>query len=357
MRAREGGAYAPSRPFQAAPYRDDFSAGVGEFKRSHVPGPSTFTVSGLRVQSGPVTSINMPSRDRQLRMRPLCGYLGVLCALLSACATPDRNRDLTEMNWQFDSRAPVSMRWEFDVPESLALGFQPPCDRGVAPGDQVLLAVAFVSNGRRVDRFLSLELDAISGAPDDLTSVHEVLVTVFDERGEQLSSAEVTTDGMLFRGFLPAIERCQREGDWVGSTVVSTEHGAVFERTPLGVASGSIVTVTRIIKKCPALLSELWHVVDKPSLLSMLGGVELRSYANFPESYVKRVDGRAVSCDLPLQLWLNDTEALNCRLRTVDPQGAGAVCGGIVEILGYNPQQPQRVFCARLVGTKGTERR
>ena len=87
----------------------------------------------------------------------------------------------------------------------------------------------------------------------------------------------------------------------------------------------------------------------------MLGRVELRSYANFQQSAVERVDGRAVRCDFPLQLWLNYTEALKCRVRTVDPRGALAVCGGIVEILGHNPQQPQRVFCVRLVGARGNE--
>lgn len=191
------------------------------------------------------------------------------------------------------------------------------------------------------------------------------VATLVRERGSERLEADTSMIPELFlrRGFFDLAEETLRLSG--GDGEFSEEEGAALSKEARhqyaylfvqGV--GGLAALLQVVQRSESLSDVLWAVVRKPSWLSVLfrgGSVELSIDADF--SKAERVasglppplDGLPAYA-IPIELTLNGSPALACRMIACPPGPPLRLLGGIVRLEGVHPDHPQRRVVVSVVG-------
>lgn len=294
----------------------------------------------------------------------------LLLAGLAACATTDPDP-------QWLQRPPVAVDASasrdaaFDVPAALQLGFDAPvADGKLAVGDRLLLGV-------RMDRDDDVQVRYVRAEVVGIETEEQVIPphTFINDRDEPMT---VRSRHALVHAVVHDVDCTVLGEDTVKLDPDELERGLAFAcrgdalpadygpfRSPdaeaamrASIAIQSLRNVLRVARISPPLRALLWQVVDVPSIFSLIRhfGVRISVAANFQNSVPAApfaVGAAEVATWLAaIELQLNGSPALRCRVHCADPASPLALAAGIVELTAASPSHPQRRVTMRLLGAR-----
>ena len=290
---------------------------------------------------------------------------GLVALLLPSCASAPEPLSATP-DWEWERQAfPAAYPPPgFDVPERWRSSPPTTIDRSVGPGDEFLLAVAIDdADGNRTEtHFLELRCEAVRPARSDRPGQRGAswLIRICDAQGEVRDEVTVIL-GLLDGGVLArAAHEARARGGLAhegggqpaaapGQADPETERvvtigDQVFTLEPRSAALAtmrsmlSIANLIRLVDKTPSLTWVLWRAVRKPSLLSMLGGVDISF--GFWRKHATPLDATAIGMPIqamPFRLNLNSASALEATLFATDTRWPFDATNGIVGMVGVEP--------------------
>jgi hypothetical protein len=196
-----------------------------------------------------------------------------------------------------------------------------------------------------------------------------VVATVADADGSVLGRSEpLLPRDFLAGGFadacrLVAARRAQRaEHDAAAGTGGNggRDGGDAFYRgvdvLPFARATVAAVALLRVVEEDGVLAPLLWHVVERPSLWSVVTAlgvrVLLRPRFHAAEPSPSPVAAAGPAWRVPMTLVVNDAPALLTELYVVPSAPPFALCGGIVAAMARHPTDPTLEFSLLLLAAR-----
>ena len=280
-------------------------------------------------------------------MHPIRHALPYLALAFAACASsPPR------VEWEDSELDLESPAIDFVVPSGLESGLAKRRRPGpIRVGQHVLLASAIGGQGEQTIRFVRIRVLRV---PDSSRKSLELEVRVHDHNGEVESTDRVLVTEHLADGCVAACEAAlarANEPKTAASGQAARRAQGFGSNGPIARGVFSLMDVLRVVNKTPTLRKLMWRVVQKPSLLSMIGGVRVSAGMSFRAALECRDPISAESAyAFPLRLFVNGRAGLVCTVRCVDPSFPLRPCGGIVELIGRDPVSRERRLVIRVIG-------
>jgi hypothetical protein len=269
---------------------------------------------------------------------------------------------------------------------AMLAGFDPPA--AAAPwraGDEVLFGLRLRRDGRERHWLLHLRLTepaalgrAGEGAPllsplppvdwsmrvngEDRSFASarcRAIATVADADGHVLGRSEpLLPRDFLAGGFARACElvALRRQNLPAGQAVVGDTFYRDLDLQPFAEATVAAVALLQVVQEDDVLAPLLWEVVDKPSVWSVvshLGArVTLRPRFHAAVLMASPVATAPVAWRVPLDLVVNDQEALHTELFVAPAARPLALCGGVVGAAARHPREEGREFAIVLLAAR-----
>jgi hypothetical protein len=266
------------------------------------------------------------------------------------------------------------------APAGAITGFDPVLpDRDLAPGDEILLGVDFRRGDERKIWFVSVTIAGFDTAgeggrppmmdrqfrtgPDTFTLFQSrrwlLEINAWDGEGRAFGGRrEAFPADLLRRGFLEACQAVRRyrtvrrEGDRAPAKAVNAVMGGAV----------TLFSVLELVQRIPQLDAILWEVVEKPSPLAVLleGGLRVNVKPGFDRatraSPPPSLPIAETAWSFPVDLKVNGTTALRCRLLVTDPHAPLHLAGGVLALAARHPTDAARRLRIRVVAARRTTR-
>lgn len=191
--------------------------------------------------------------------------------------------------------------------------------------------------------------------------VSRVEATVFDDEGNEIGR----TEPLVPRAFLAngVAEGCRASRRIFGSADLASSAAATrlvtadVDTEALACSTVCAVALLQVVQEDSVLASILWQVVEKPSLMSVLGNlgarVVLRPCYHIASEALCPIPGLyEQTFRLPMSLTVNDQPALDMDLFVADSTPPFALGGGLLGASARHPSRPGLEFTLLLLSAK-----
>ncbi len=216
-------------------------------------------------------------------------------------------------------------------------------------GDRALIGVRRWRGDEVRNWFVLVKAYTLGDARGDQPMLH---AEIFDAEHQQLSEVYAKITGYLPDGIADAC-RAALDPDPPPARGFAPGQPA----GPKARGTFCLMDLLRVVVHSNELAAVLWDVIDRPSLLSLLGGVEVSAGMSFRHARpITDPSLEAPGYAFPLVLRVNGTDALHCEVTVVEPASPLRVCGGVTQIVGHAPDDPTRRVVLRLLAARRARR-
>ncbi len=274
-------------------------------------------------------------------------------SLLAACTYVDPDPDWSDRKLTFIQDAAFSSNQRsiegVDSPAS--------ADR-IEKGDRILYGIELVKRGKTRKWIIDVKVadpKAKTWKRRDGTEHYSMLfdVRVHNEAGEEVGRDQIAVSrSQLVFGLMRA---CRGEEDpppevseGMITAWVSVDYRAAF----------AMSNMLKVIRKSKVLFSILWQIIDLPSFGSMLSNLGVRVSIDSQFDKAQEIDpvklgGHTYEAyEVPVELQLNGTPALRCKLRVTEPQSPLNLSAGILSIAAFQPSDPSARVSIRVLSAR-----
>lgn len=185
------------------------------------------------------------------------------------------------------------------------------------------------------------------------SSIHAGTVVAVEGDEDRESAEGMLALGMFERGLVEGLER----GFVIhGSMSIEGEDKTDYSKTlrPLIRAIAQFQSIAQVVTTHPLPRKIVMANVDRPSLLSLIGGIDIGAMPSVYEAEAVETEF-GPGFRIPFDITVNETLAFVGAVTAVEPRGVLTLTAGVVAIEGAAPSRPNRVLQVRLVGAQAGE--